>query len=856
MSRSLRAAIEPPHSGAHGPSPRRGLWLGLGVLLVTVIVAVGMPGLGSPWIQGDEHIFIVRNPDVTGAGRGDPLWLRCLKVFGHTHEDLYQPITIVSYAIEWSLYGPRRVALMRLTDVLLQACCALLVWIVLARLLEKLAALQPVYALGIGWSAALLWAVHPAFVTTFAADMGRTHLLATVLLLLSVLAQLKAIEQDSMRWSLVTVVCVVAAWLNKAHVAWVAVVFVLDALLAGWTHAWRRGRLWALAAVAVVLAVVTYRTTERTLLIESDPMPVFGDPSARAALAWYLHIQHLITPDGQIAVWYPPDIRTHWQNPRVWIGLLLFVATITAAAVALRNRRWRAAGLGLVWAVTIWLPVSGLIAFRVHAVSDRYFYLPAVGLLLALASVVAALIRQAPNPRAMLVAIGALSTLLAAAAVPFDMRLVREYRSTLSRAARLVQLNPQDPRVVEVLAAAYDFGRDHPTPEGWPTPTWLNGMQQAIDEAVRLAEAHPEYFPTPHAKAAFYRRLSYALWRIARYTQSLRLAEKAREIEPDSPLTWLRIAHAQRSLGRWPEARQAYQRLESLLPEDEPQLGLRLVEFGDLLLKHFGDVTAARQRFERALEREDLTPEARRVALVGLARCALLSGRLERAEVLAREALDLEPDNTEAARVIGICLLASQRWREAYALYGKLCEALPTDYEALRGFTVACTRLGRFADMTAAWRFAAAQRTDDPLYAGFAAWASACGHSPDAGKIAKAVLERWPQNRAALLARLLLSVRAQDATAALDWLDQARAAPAIPAGRLFERTAHVLDAWHEAGSLDSAGELVRAALWMAAGRPDLARPLLDAVRSDALSPKLLERVHALLAPATAPATQP
>src|SRR5262245_4335054 len=93
----------------------------LGLALFAGIAWVGSPRLDAPWIQGDERIFIANNPDVTGAGRSEPLLLRVMEIFFHRHEDLYQPIPIATYAIEWAVWGSQRVFFIRQTDVLLHA---------------------------------------------------------------------------------------------------------------------------------------------------------------------------------------------------------------------------------------------------------------------------------------------------------------------------------------------------------------------------------------------------------------------------------------------------------------------------------------------------------------------------------------------------------------------------------------------------------------------------------------------------------------------------------------------------------------------------------------------------------------
>src|SRR5262245_41726591 len=122
------------------PTPRassRLLTLALAVAIVAAVRWTGSPRLDAPWIQGDERIFIANNGDVTGAGHSESLGSRLVGIFLHRHEDLYQPVPIATYAIEWDLWGPHRVFFMRQTDVLLHAATALLLWSVLATLLRR-----------------------------------------------------------------------------------------------------------------------------------------------------------------------------------------------------------------------------------------------------------------------------------------------------------------------------------------------------------------------------------------------------------------------------------------------------------------------------------------------------------------------------------------------------------------------------------------------------------------------------------------------------------------------------------------------------------------------------------------------
>ena len=82
-------------------------WLApaLGGVIVLSVLSAGMPLMDAPWLIGDEHVFIANNSDVTGQGRTEPFSQRLLGIFTKPHEDLYQPIPILTYAIEWQVSG-------------------------------------------------------------------------------------------------------------------------------------------------------------------------------------------------------------------------------------------------------------------------------------------------------------------------------------------------------------------------------------------------------------------------------------------------------------------------------------------------------------------------------------------------------------------------------------------------------------------------------------------------------------------------------------------------------------------------------------------------------------------------------
>ncbi|MFQ5806036.1 MAG: hypothetical protein ACE5I3_06265 [Phycisphaerae bacterium] len=834
------------------------LWLP-GLPLVVAVIAVGSPALDAPWIQGDEHIFIVRNSDVTGASPSEPTGVRWLDIFLHPHEDLYQPVTILSYAVEWSLWGDNRVFHMRLTDVLIHALNGLLLWAVLRKLLQRLCPAGG-GTTTVARALACVWALHPMLVGAYAADMGRTHLLAATFTFLSLLCHLRSLRPGGWTWFVAAYLALLLAMLNKPVVGWVIVIFVLEWVLVGLRRMLLSARIYLVGATCVAFALLTLWTTKGTLLVEDSPLPLFGDPLARAALGLGIYLRNFVTPLRWLSAWYPPDIGTGWGHPLVWLGALALAGAGLAAVLAARRARTRGISMGLAWFVAMWLPVSGLVGARVLAAQDRYMYQPMVGLLLVIG---VGLLhwtqrgRAGPRRRGLIIAMTAVA--LGAAAVPWDWHLCGPARSTIQRARHAVELNPGDPRVMEFLATAYSFTRNHPTleerlPEP-PNPTAL--FERTLAEAGNLAEQNPQHFRDNHDRAAFHRRLSFEWWKLGRdyerlfeqgsrrgaeakrlleqarragiaddllpeharqkYEQSLGQAERAHDFEPQAKLTWVRLAHAYRSLHRWEEARRAFQKLENVMPDDAPDYSLRYTEFADLLLNRFNDPRQALDKYRKAMMSPGITAAARRIAWLGAARCEVLAGKGSDGFELARQVLRVEPNNLEAWRVIALYHLRSHHWDDADGVYRQILARHPSDYELLRGFQNVCAVKGNWRDAAFAWQDAIEHEQDNLIYRSYFVWAAACAAEESAGMWAGELLKASPDNRFACLAHGLLAIRTGAFEDALQWVQRARQGPKLPLAREFVRAEATLRMMIERRELPQEAVLLQAALWAEIG---------------------------------------
>jgi tetratricopeptide (TPR) repeat protein len=790
----------------------------LAVLLLALVYVCGQPALDAPWIQGDEHRFIVNNPDVTGAGRAEPRLVRWAGIFTHYHDDLYQPIPVLTYAIEWDLWGEQRVFFMRQTDVILHALNALLLWGVLRKLLQVFGRVGESPAIMVlTWALALLWALHPIQVSAYAADMGRTHLLSAGLALLSLRCQIAAFERRRPAWTAGALVLLTLAMMAKPVVGWVALVFLLAWHYRGWRAAWLSPAVWLTGVLGVIFAAVTLLATRQAdMLTEFDEL-LFGDRVSRSLHATWLYATNLLWP-AWLSTWYPPDPRSVWSHPTVWTGLLVVLISLAALVWSLRQPGRRGYTFGLTWFWVLLLPVIGVIGARVAAGNDRYVYQPLMGLLLIVGLLAVRWARRpfaaAPLPRRLHMA-SVVLIVLALAAVPLNRHLCATARSTIARAERTVSLYPAHPRATEVLAVSAEFAATHDTVERrvHGQAALMQQARAALDRAVALADEHPRFFTSPADRAALHRRLShrYLLHDVA--DAALEQALRAHALEPESHASWTTLAQALRRAGRFAEAGAAYAEAEAHLPDDHRFLAQRCTEHADLLLHRLAAPTEAIPRYRRALADPRIDDETRRVATLGLALAEIRGGLGATGHELLQQILAEVPDSVPALLALGEYHLRSHHWPAAEHAFLSVLVQQPLHRQALRSLHEALVQQGRDSDATLLWLSAYERAPADRMIRGFLAWSAASEGHADAAATAESILAVDPGNPLVNYALALLALRAGDVPQAAARCHAAADGEPLPEEPADRRAALAFTRLVEAGQLPHDTHVVIALIW-------------------------------------------
>ena len=178
------------------------------LLVFVAAVALYLPTARDAFVQ-DDRAIIVSNPAAHSIGAGlaafdDPYWPR------ETGAGLYRPVTILSYALDWTVSGGRP-GWLHVMNALWHGLATVLLVALLTRWLPTIGAV----------AAGLVFAWHPVHVEAVASLVGRAELLVAVGILGAVLAARRG------QWA-IAVLCATLAMLSKEHGVIVGVVILLD----------------------------------------------------------------------------------------------------------------------------------------------------------------------------------------------------------------------------------------------------------------------------------------------------------------------------------------------------------------------------------------------------------------------------------------------------------------------------------------------------------------------------------------------------------------------------------------------------------------------------------------------------
>jgi hypothetical protein len=358
---------------------------GLVPLAVAVLAAAAfVPTLSGSFLNWDDNVNFLDNPDYRGLGREHLRWAFTSVAFGH-----YIPLTRLTWSLNWALGGmdPRGY---HLVNVLLHAASGVLLYFVARRLLAAAVTdggqggrrgLDLCAAAAV---AALVFAVHPLRVEPVAWISGRPDLLCASFVLLTTWIYLQAAETEGpARRGLVWVAAITlaAALLSKgAALPFVGALLILDVYP---LHRLRRlgvrplvrEKLPLLLVTLAGAGVVIYAVRQGAVLTRISE----HDSLARLAAAAY---SFLIAPfrviwPTSLSPLYEMPARISPLEPRFAVALA-GVVLVTAVLIG-RRGRWPGGLAAWTFSVLMLAPTSAVVRQGADLAPDRYSYLSGMG---------------------------------------------------------------------------------------------------------------------------------------------------------------------------------------------------------------------------------------------------------------------------------------------------------------------------------------------------------------------------------------------------------------------------------------------------------------------------------------------
>lgn len=425
----------------------RGLAWAVALVALAVVLVDGSV-LSAQAISFDDASFIQWNPIV-----GRPGWRSITQAFSEvahpsTVRGYYIPLTMCSLMVDYAL-GARSTHLnvFHATSLALHLGTTLLFMLALHGMFRRIAPA----ALG-----ALVFALHPLTVEPLAWVAERKTLLATFFALASLAAHVARARwpRHTLKLFALSLASYGLAVLSKPTATPLPVLLLL-------LDVWPLQRPSARAAleklpffaIAGVSAVVTYQSHEA-----SAGLPTQADGGMSAvglAIAHNLgfYLEKFLWPVRLTSVYARPEPFT-LENPVVLRRLLLVLASGIGALALVRRTRGPLVGLAF-FAVALG-PTLGVVQFSWVTLSDKYAYMPVIGLLLPLTAGLAWLWNETEAPARLThrrALVGACALLLVALALRTRSQLAL-WRDTETLMRHMVALAPESAHTHSMLGNA------------------------------------------------------------------------------------------------------------------------------------------------------------------------------------------------------------------------------------------------------------------------------------------------------------------------------------------------------------------------------------------------------------------
>ncbi len=511
------------------------------LVLLLIILALYAGSLHAPFAFDDRDFF--ESADTIAK-------------YGHSHFSFdlrWLPYSSLVWTVNW--FGPD-VFWLRLGNVLLHAANAIALFFLLRRLFQVTLADKdgpdgiPPSPLWFAFFGALIFALHPVAVYGVAYIVERTILMATLFVLLMLLAYLEGLLRGSWYWMLAAVLFYFAALFSKEHsIAAPGVALAMTFLIRKPSPALLKQLVPYAILLALIAAVVVYVASARGILgqaYEPNAMAMLDQSAKMHGLTELpnVYLLSILTQSGlffkYLWLWLVPDpawMSVDMREPFAlslfgWytLGLVAFLAYFcTAVWLLLKQGKMGLLGFALLFPWIMFLTEFSTVRIQEPFVLYRsYLWMP--GLFAALPVVFGWL-----APKRAFILLSIVGLLL----IPLSVNRLITFSSTLLLWDDAEKLVRDKPGAYGIERIYYNRGTELGQ---------LKRYKEAIDDFSRAIAIHPSDI--------MYGNRATAYFFIGDYQQSLRDFDRAIKINPDNANAYYGRAMTYRALGDFKASRE------------------------------------------------------------------------------------------------------------------------------------------------------------------------------------------------------------------------------------------------------------------------------------------------------------
>jgi tetratricopeptide (TPR) repeat protein len=600
--------------------PDRVILIGLAVVTFGIYAQV----IGHQFITLDDPTYIKENPMVNrGVTLAGLAW-----AFTTFHATNWHPLTWISHMIDCQLFGTNAGRHLLVNALIHVANTLLVFWFLLRTTHAR-------------WQSALvaaLFALHPLHVESVAWASERKDTLSTFFGLLSLIAYTRYVETRSRKWYAGSAVGLALGLLAKPMlVTWPFVMLLLDywplrrladpmtkQLPRGASHREAATGIGSLAleklplfALVAASAVITFVAQSHGGAVRTFTAAPVGFRLSNGVVSYAKYLLLTFWPKN-LAVYYPlaPTGIPTWQV----IGAAFLLIGITALCLFQRRNRPYLI-VGWLWFLGTLVPVIGFVQVGGQTMADRYFYIPSIGLFIAL---VFGLADLAKSWRVAL----SLSAVIAGGVLLILVTLtnaqIQRWRDSFTLFEHTLAVTPPNLHIEHNLGLAlggsgrYDEAAAHFEKTLQIDPNFYDGLvgmgvtrglQSRLPEAIQYFQAairSQPRAPTAHAE------LGHVLWKQNSDQAAVEEIRRASQLAPKDADIRADFGLALELVGRIPEAIEQFHealRMDPNNAEAHANLGLALLASGkaresipefELALRLKPELTVAADNLRRA----------------------------------------------------------------------------------------------------------------------------------------------------------------------------------------------------------------------------------------------------------------